>query len=450
MGLLIAAAAITLALVGSLNHTSSHDAQFDAGSPVVAPQTRTTPAHGRPTTPSALRLSGSRPPVSPDEVHLQAALTKALRKAGPMTGALVYDLTARSELYALRATVRRPPASVEKLWTTVGILLKLGPNTRLRTSILGTGSLRNGVWHGNLYLRGGGDPTFGDPTFNRVWTLGTGPTAAQLAAQLAARGIHRVTGRLYPDESLFDRRRGGLLTDYGVDTPDFGGQLSALVYDHGSITAHYSPSAFAAREVGYALQSAGIRVKAARHDAVTPGRARLLGSVSSPPVSMMTRLMDVPSDDLYAELLTKQLGVLFGGGGSISAGAKVIADAIAATYGLHPRILDGSGLSRDDASSPLQVVGLLSAIWGTSVGRQLAASLPTVGREGTVQGIGLKTPAAGNCIAKTGTLNYVTNLAGYCRARDRHMLAFTLMIDGPDNGSATALESRMVGAIAGY
>jgi serine-type D-Ala-D-Ala carboxypeptidase/endopeptidase (penicillin-binding protein 4) len=164
----------------------------------------------------------------------------------------------------------------------------------------------------------------------------------------------------------------------------------------------------------------------------------------------MTRLMDVPSDDLYAELFAKQLGVLFGRGGTISDGAAVISKAIAATYGLHPKILDGSGLSRDDRSSPLEIVDLLHEVWGTAVGRELIASLPTVGRNGTVQGIGVKTPAAGRCVAKTGTLNYVTNLAGYCDSRGHHTLAFAMFVDGPDNATAVTLESRMVGAIAGY
>ncbi len=166
------------------------------------------------------------------------------------------------------------------------------------------------------------------------------------------------------------------------------------------------------------------------------GDAQILATVGSPPLSVMTRLMDVPSDDLYAELFAKQLGVLFGRGGSIPDGAQVIGRTVADTYGLHPTILDGSGLSRDDRSSPLEVVDLLREIWGTSVGHQLVASLPTVGKEGTVRGIGLKTAAVGNCAAKTGTLNYVTNLAGYCHSRSGHTLAFALFIDGPDNGTS--------------
>ena len=97
-----------------------------------------------------------------------------------------------------------------------------------------------------------------------------------------------------------------------------------------------------------------------------------------------------------------------------------------------------------------RAVDLLREVWGNRVGRELVASLPTVGKEGTVRGIGLKTAAVGHCAAKTGTLNFVTNLAGYCHSRDGHTLAFALFIDGPDNGTSVLLESRMIGAVARY
>ncbi len=450
MGLVVLAA-VLLAVLGTISHTAKHDAQFDAGSPVVgAAMTTTPPRAHHPRTPPPLTTAGRRAPVTEAEVHLQQVLTKNLRAAGPDTGALVYDLDAGTELFALHPTVRRPPASVEKLWTTAAILDKLGPDTRLHTTILGAGSLRHGVWHGNLYLRGGGDPTFGDQAFNQYWNHGYGPTPNQLVAQLAARGIHRVTGLVYADESLFDRRRGGLMTAFAQDIPDFGGQLSALTFDHGTALKRYSPATFAAHQLVLTMRAARIQARAAPDGGRAPAGARLLAIVSSPPMAVMLRLMDVPSDDLFAELFTKQLGVLFGGGGTIPDGARVIARAIGDEYGLHPRILDGSGLSRNDRSSPLDIVNLLREIYRTRVGRLLSGSLPTVGKEGTVIGIGVKTRASGNCIAKTGTLNQVTNLAGYCRARDHHMLAFAFFVDGPWNGAADLLESRMVGAVAAY
>ncbi len=448
--MILLVAAITLALLGSLSHTSTHDAQFDAGSAVVAPTKKPKPTRRRAHDPALLTTRGQQPPLSPQEARLQAAMTKALSQAGPQSGALVFDLDSQTELFGLRPTVKRPPASVEKLWTTAALMVKLGPDARLHTTVLGTGSLRHGVWHGNLYLRGGGDPTFGDPTFNRVWMSGYGPTANQLTEQLSRRGITRVTGQVYADETLFDRKRGGLMTNYQPDVPDFGGQLSALTYDHGSVIPHYSPAVFAARQLALTMKSSHISVRASRHAKKTPDDAKALATVSSPPMSVMTRLMDVPSDDLFAELFGKQLGLLFGRGGSISAGAQVIGRTIADTYSLHPKILDGSGLSRNDRSSPLEVVDLLREVSGTRVGRALVASLPTVGKEGTVRGIGLKTAAVGSCVAKTGTLNYVTNLAGYCHSRGGHTLAFALFADGPDNGTAVLLESRMIGAIARY
>ncbi len=429
---------------------------FHAGAPLF-PSTHTRPEHssrspgGAPTGGDpGLTRSGRRPPVSGAEAGLQAALAQGMRRAGPASGALVYDVGARAELFGLRTTVKRPPASVEKLWTTCALMQKLGPNTRLHTAVLGTGSLRRGVWHGDLYLRGGGDPTFGDPTFNKVWEQGYGPTANQLVAQLLAHGIRRVTGRLIGDESLFDRRRGGMLTKLLVDVPDFGGQLSALTYDHGTTVAHDNPATFAARELALTMRASHVDVRAATDTARTPAGAHLLAIVASPPMATMARLMDVPSDDLFAELFTKQLGVLFGRGGSIAVGAHVIGATIADAYGLHPTIVDGSGLSRDDRSSPREVVDLLRDVWHTSVGDELKASLPTVGREGTVMGMGLRTAAAGRCVAKTGTLDYVTNLAGYCHTRSGKNLAFAVFIDGPDNATASLAESKMIAAIARY
>ena len=128
----------------------------------------------------------------------------------------------------------------------------------------------------------------------------------------------------------------------------------------------------------------------------------------------------------------------------------MIGSTIAAQYGLHPRILDGSGLSRNDRTSPLEIVDLLREVWHTTIGDELAASLPTVGVNGTVQTVGLKTAAVRRCIAKTGTLNNVTNLAGYCQSRSGHTLAFGFLIDGPPNWTAITIESRMIGAVARY
>jgi D-alanyl-D-alanine carboxypeptidase/D-alanyl-D-alanine-endopeptidase (penicillin-binding protein 4) len=383
----------------------------------------------------------------PGTASLKAQLGNLFAQAGPASGGTVYDLSDNFSLFATRQGIARPPGSVEKLYTSVAVLRQLGPDATLQTKVLGTGFLgRRGVWHGNLYLVGGGDPTLGEQTFNRIWEFGYGPTAAQLSDQLRADGIRRVTGHVIGDGSLFDGRVGPPSTGFAPDVPDLGGQISALTFDHGS-TAGLRPAAFAVRQLAQTMGTMHIQANAA----VVPGKAargsKVLATVSSPPMSIVLRLTDLPSDDLFAEMLTKQLGARFDDAGTTAAGASVISQVIA-SYGLRPQIVDGSGLSRSDRSSPLQVVELLKALYGTEVGRELDATLPVVGVDGTAKTIAQGTAAQGRCIVKTGTLDYVTNLAGYCHSRSGRELAFVLFIDGPSNSNAFELEGEMISAIA--
>ncbi|HEX3617132.1 MAG TPA: D-alanyl-D-alanine carboxypeptidase [Solirubrobacteraceae bacterium] len=396
---------------------------------------------------TAGRTSTTPTPLS----HLQQQLRSALAHSGTQAGLVVADLSDGQTLYATRSDVARPPASVEKLYTTVAALDLLGPSATLQTTVLGTGTLEHGgVWRGNLYLRGGGDPTFGDGSWNRAYEGGYGPTALELATQLRHDGIRRVTGHIFADDSLFDADRGGPATDNKPDTPDYGGEMSALVYDHGMSAARMPPAIFAAHELALTLRGEGMRVGAASRTRVTPTDAAQLAVVSSPPISVLVRLMDVPSDDLIADMLDKQIGARLLGQGTLLEGATEIQQVIGSQYNVHPAVFDGSGLDRDDRTSPADVVTLLRKLWGTSTGNLLYAALPVVGKQGTVQSIGLHTPAQGHCVAKTGTLDNVTNLAGYCKARGGKSLAFALMIDGPANYQSVPVLSRVVAAIARY
>src|SRR5205807_9497749 len=108
-----------------------------------------------------------------------------------------------------------------------------------------------------------------------------------------------------------------------------------------------SPGAFAARELVLTMRGAHIRAIAAKFTATTPHRAHRLASAGSPPLSVLLKLMDVPSDDFFAEMLTKLLGVRYGTGRTTKDGAQVIASAVAG-FGVHPKVVDGSGLSRSD------------------------------------------------------------------------------------------------------
>ncbi len=406
----------------------------------------TSPAVGRP------QSGGGSPGPRPGRALLRRRISRDLAGSGSQTGLLVVDLTAHAPLDARRQNVRRMPASLEKLYTSVALLRMLGPHAHLHTRVVGSGHLAaHGVWDGNLFLVGGGDPTLGDGAWNDEYDGGYGPTLLQLATQLRRDGIRRVSGRVYGDGALFDADRGGPLTHNRPDIPDYEGEMSALVFDHGSTITGYTPASFAARELAITMRESGIRTRLAHEPAVAPAHARGLASVASPPLQPMLRIMDTYSDDLFADLFAKQLGQrFFGGRGTLAKGAIEIRQDLAEYYGLHPIVHDGSGLDKADRSSPADLVRLLTRIWGTKIGRDLHADMAVVGRSGTVQGLGVGTWAAGHCVAKTGTLNDVTNLAGYCNAKGGHTLTFAVMLDGPSNDQSIPVLSRVVSAIAAY
>lgn len=385
---------------------------------------------------------------------LRAALTKDLESVGGVHGAYVVDLTTKRALFSFDAETRRIPASVQKLYTTSTALLRLGPSAVLETSVLGTGRLSSsGTWHGTLYLRGGGDPTFGAARFDHA-AYGTGATVQALARRVRDAGIARLSGRIVGDESRFDSLRGTPATDY---QPSFflEGQLSALAYDRGFANWRWTafqrnPPRFAARKFAAALRAADVAVPSRTpvSTGVTPAHARLLAAVDSPPVSALIALTNTWSDDFFAEMLLKNLGADFGGAGSTAAGARVVRRELATRFAIRPRFNDGSGLSRYDRTTPRQVVRLLTFLASNQV---FVDSLAIAGETGTLSDEMRGTRAQGRCRGKTGTLHDVASLAGYCRARDGHVLAFAFLMNRLTNPDyAHEVEDRMAIALANY
>lgn len=353
-------------------------------------------------------------PVAPAAAGpLSRSLDAALRRGGPASGALVVDADTGRTLYSRRATTGRIPASVEKLWTTTAALRELGPRARLVTDVVATGRLDGrGVLHGGLWLRGGGDPTLRADDIDL------------LARRLAGAGVRQVTGRVLGDESRFDFRRGVPSSGYAASL--YVEPLSGLAYQRDLLRGRYvlQPAASAASALVDALARRRVRVGgygAGR----APARTRVLASASSPSLAAIIAATNAPSDNFYAEMLLKNLGAELGGTGSTAAGARVVR-ASAASIGLHPRLYDGSGLSRADRSSPAQIVALLRA---ERAHPSFTSSLAVLGRSGTLVHRLRGTVAAGRCRGKTGTLTDVSALVGYCTARSGRRLAFAVLMN---------------------
>jgi D-alanyl-D-alanine carboxypeptidase/D-alanyl-D-alanine-endopeptidase (penicillin-binding protein 4) len=76
-------------------------------------------------------------------------------------------------------------------------------------------------------------------------------------------------------------------------------------------------------------------------------------------------------------------------------------------------------------------------------------SLPLAAREGTLAHRMHGTAAEGNCRAKTGTLNYVSALSGYCRA-GKGIVAFSILMNSVDVSTAQSAQDKMASLIARY
>lgn len=141
-------------------------------------------------------LAAQPPTVAPSQIQpLPPAVTDALVRAQvPLdsVSVVVREAGAKENLIAHNIDKAMNPASVIKLVTTYAGLELLGPAYTWKTDVLIAGDIKNGVLHGDLILRGSGDPKL---TVERFWLL---------LKQLRERGLTTIKGDLVLDKTSFD------------------------------------------------------------------------------------------------------------------------------------------------------------------------------------------------------------------------------------------------------
>src|SRR5437867_1565861 len=173
------------------------------------PQRRRSPSRGRSARRTPVRTARAAVPMGPAWTSPKSAPELAgdlggilhSRTFGGQWGVIVVSVTRGDTLYSEQPDLLLKPASTMKLMTTALALERFGPDHTFDTDVLRAGPVSGGVLDGNLYLRGGGDPTLS----LRFWQ-GESPTDA-LAGQVASAGIRRVKGDVVADESAFDAER---------------------------------------------------------------------------------------------------------------------------------------------------------------------------------------------------------------------------------------------------
>jgi D-alanyl-D-alanine carboxypeptidase/D-alanyl-D-alanine-endopeptidase (penicillin-binding protein 4) len=363
--------------------------------------------------------------------NLSAVLAQPVLGRGAAASCLVVSQGGRT-LYSDHPRLRVIPASNMKLLTATAVIDRLGSTHRLTTDVVAARP-RAGVIDGNLYLVGGGDPL-----------LATGPSAsglgsretlytslAQLAAQVRAAGVTKVTGSVVGDESRYDQLRTVPSWSPEYLAEGDAAPLSALEVNDGAAPAASSnppprgasaavlqaansadPAARAAATFTDVLSAAGVRVIGAPATGKAPAGIPVLTSLAGPPLNEEVDAMLTVSDDTAAELFTKELGYQTAGSGTTAAGVSAIrADLAADGLPVSQLVgLDGSGLDRLDQVTCNLIQADLEHLGPNSV---VGQGLPIAGATGTLRDRMVHTPAAGRLRAKTGTLDDVAALSGF-------------------------------------
>src|ERR1035437_7204248 len=162
-----------------------------------------------------------------------------------------------------------------------------------------------------------------------------------------------------------------------------------------------------------------------------------LGSVESLPLRDIAREVLKPSQNLYTDLLLAHVGEKFRPADSPAdetsedLGIRELNKFLAEAGLKRGEVIfeEGSGLSRDNLTTPNATVTLLKFMNKHRCAQVYLEALPIAGVDGTLRNRMKDTPAAGNVRAKTGTLRWANSMSGYVTTAAGEHLVFSLMVN---------------------
>lgn len=409
----------------------------------------------------------------------------AAAKLGGAVGFVVMDAKSGAVLDARAPDLALPPASVAKALTALYALEKLGPAHRFATRVLATGPVVQGVVQGDLVLAGGGDPTL------QTDQLG------DLVARLAAGGLRGATGRfLYWDGALPTLR--GIAEDQPVHV-GYNAAISGLCLNFNRVYFEWKreggdwrvaidargerflpevamvrvsvaeraaplftyapgpveewtvaagalgkggsrwlpvrdPGAYVAEVFRTLARAQGIRLDRGQRALALPAGAEL-SRVESEALTEVLRDMLKFSTNLTAECV----GLAASGAATLEASGQAMSAWVAATFGVTFALHDHSGLG---GRSRVTAAGMVRVLQQAEADRR--------GLRAILRDVGMKDDAGKEIkghpvtvLAKSGTLNFVSGLAGHVLppAPGRELL-FAIFSGDPERRDAVPVALR--------
>ncbi len=451
---------------------------------------------------------------------------------GGLWSAQIVDLSTGRTLFRRNEQVNLLPASNAKMYTTAAALDQLGPDYRYETRLATNGSIRGDTLHGDLIVRGAGDPSF---SFRFLEEDPFQPLEGW-ADSLVAAGVSVVDGDVIGDDDLFDDQVLGLGWQWDDEPYYYSAQVSALslngncveftvtatqpgqpavvswapdsttyiavsnhsvtipgdqrgleryyrarASNHIEVSSHVpegaqqsecltveNPTLYFVHVLREKLARRGITVTGHPIDIddlveppVVSDQDRILARHVSPALSEIVAAVNKPSDNLFAELLLRTIGVerpvadstVTPGSAWMGAEAAARTFAAASIDTSRIRLADGSGLSRMHLITTDMTSRLLTYMWNhpdPAVRDAFVSSLPVGGVDGTLENRYADGPARGNVQAKTGTMTSVSSLGGYVRTASGRPIAFALMCNNytSPTSAVRAAQDRIVNLLA--
>ncbi len=440
-----------------------------------------------------------------------AVVTGALKQAGiPLENVaiIVQQVDKTKPLVAHNPTRPMNPASTMKLLTTYAGLELLGPAYTWKTEIYAAGELKDGVLEGDLILKGYGDPAVtlerfhellrmlkntglreirGDLVLDNRWfdlkepdpgTFDGEPWRAYNAAPDALLVNFKATQFTFsPDTSLGKVRISPdpalplLLIVNKIELQpgsctDWKGRLGEKVQKDGDVvtvtfTGNYSPacgdkslemSVLENAPYVYALfrqwwMENGGTLRGGFRLGETPGTAKRLAAMNSPPLADAIRLINKYSNNVMARQMLLTIGAEKSGPpGNVNKGIRSIQSWLEEKKLDFPELVleNGAGLSRRERISALHMENLLNAAWKSPVMPELMSSLPVAAVDGTLQKRLRNSAIAGQAHIKTGSLDDVRAIAGYLLDQKGRRWIVVMIINHPNAQAARSAQDALL------
>lgn len=332
-----------------------------------------------------------------------------------MVGMKVYDLTADSVIYEKNARQLMRPASTLKMIVAVTALDKLGSDYKFKTRMAYTGRVDSVRLDGNVYVKGGFDPTLDNAD------------VAEFADSIKALGIDTINGNVCLDLTMKDDDRLGEGWCWDDDNPVLSPLLVSRKNKFGDALMKR-------------LRQLGVYVTGYCREGNMANDAKTILCKETPLLTVMRRQLK-RSDNLYSEAIFYQIASRAAGQRTATAkhGRQAV-NSIVSKLGFKPSayyIADGSGLSLYNYVSPeLEVEFLKYAYRHSNIYDNLLPCMPIAGEDGTLAKRMRHGAAHGNVKAKTGTVTGVSALAGYLTAKNGHLLCFSIINMGIRHASS--------------